>query len=254
METIADRIEGLESPALAPAGGDPGARKLARWSYAGFGVGIILSMATTAFLVGDDNYQNLPFLVFYLTWLPPLYLILARRMARPRGTGRPKWRFPRFRTQTLMIIIAYVALLCGLSVRLVPLGARSGQYRQKWSSADSMARVYRPMARNAAAEAGLKRQSIEQLRVGKIPESLSPGQRVFLRSLETDPKITTEFRAYRRGLIADGEEQLRRLQERNAFVFGRLAVYYEELAAKYEKARRRPWLPVEPDPPMPPLQ
>jgi hypothetical protein len=254
MDTIADRIAGSESPDIAPAGGDLEARKLAMWSYAGFGLGIILSFASTAYLVGNDNYHNLPFLVFYLSWWPPLNLILFRRMARPRGTSRPKWKLPQFRTQSLMMVVAYVAVLCGLSVQLVPLGAKAGQYRQKWLLADSMAKVYRPIALKSAVEASQKRQAVEQLHAGKIPESLFPGQREFLRSLETDPKSTPEYREYRRGLITDGEEQWGIRQERNAFVVGRLADYYERLAAKYEKARRRPWLPVQPDPPMPPMQ
>ena len=45
---------------------------------------------------------------------------------------------------------------------------------------------------------------------------------------------------------------MRIFQERNAIVYQGLADYHGQLAAKYEKARRRPWLPVEPDPPMPP--
>ena len=254
MDTIADRIEGSGTPETAPAGGELEARKLARWSYAGFGLGIICSLASTAYLVGDDNYQNLPFLVFYLTWWPPLYLIMGRRMARPRGARCPKWKLPRFRTQTLMMVVAYVAVLLGLSVQLVPLGARAGQYLQKSVSADSMAKVYRVLLRRSADEASQKRQAVEQLRAGKIPESLLPGQRDFLRSLDVDPKITPEYREYRRGLITDGAEQTRIRQERNAIVFQGLVDYHEQLAAKYEKARRRPWLPVEPDPPMPPTQ
>ena len=31
----------------------------------------------------------------------------------------------------------------------------------------------------------------------------------------------------------------------------RQTAYYESMARKYERAARYPWLPVEPDPPMP---
>jgi hypothetical protein len=33
----------------------------------------------------------------------------------------------------------------------------------------------------------------------------------------------------------------------------RLVAYYRELGVKYERAARYPWLPVEPDPPEPPM-
>ena len=89
MGTIAERIEGSESPETASAVRDLEARKLARWSYGGFGLGVVASLGFTAYLVWDEDYQNLPILVFYLSWLPPLYLILGRRTAR-LGRARPR--------------------------------------------------------------------------------------------------------------------------------------------------------------------
>ena len=44
------------------------------------------------------------------------------------------------------------------------------------------------------------------------------------------------------------------MQEQNVVVYRRLVEYNEKLAVKYDRARRKPWLPVEPDFPMPPTQ
>ena len=83
-------------------------------------------------------------------------------------------------------------------------------------------------------------------------EPLLPGQREFLRSL--DQTATPEYRQARYNLIADGEERSGKIQALNEVVFKGLVAYHRKLAAKYDLARRRPWLPVEPDPPPPPSQ
>jgi len=41
------------------------------------------------------------------------------------------------------------------------------------------------------------------------------------------------------------------LAEKNAQDLTILVDYYSKLAAKYEKAQREPWLPVDADPPKP---
>jgi hypothetical protein len=107
------------------------------------------------------------------------------------------------------------------------------------------------MTSESEADAKLTHENVAQLRAGKIPEGLLPGQVKFLRSLDLDPKVTHEFRTYRRGLIQDGEERAGvRLELAMAFL-RRLVDYHEQLATKYDRARRRPWLPVEPDPLVP---
>ncbi len=80
---------------------------------------------------------------------------------------------------------------------------------------------------------------------------LFPAQRLFLRSLERDAKATPAYRQFRRDLIMDGEEKHEARQARNAASLQSIGEYYENLAAKYNWARLRPWLPVEPDPPVP---
>ena len=113
-------------------------------------------------------------------------------------------------------------------------------------------RLFREFARKAGVEGPRRLENAARLRGGKIPESLLPAQRDFLRSL--DLTATPEYRKERYELIAKGEERVGKLEERNAVVFKGLTEYHDQLAAKYYAASRRPWLPVEPDPPMPPTQ
>jgi hypothetical protein len=242
--------------AVADGPGEAGPRRSqSRWAYGGFGLGIVLGFVVTAVQVAWSGYHLLPFwIVWNLIWVPYMGLILGNGLGRPRGAVRWKWKRPQLRTRTLMVVVAYVALLFGMGASTSRLGNSARQSHQKFVTADSMAKIFQIQGVKSEAEARLWRKAVEQLRAGKIPDSLHPDQVHFLRSLDLDPKVTPEFREYRRGLIMDYEEQKLTMQERNAVVFRGLVEYNRQLAAKYDRARWRPWLPVEPDPPMPPTR
>jgi hypothetical protein len=72
-----------------------------------------------------------------------------------------------------------------------------------------------------------------------------------LTSLESDRTVSSDYRADRYRRIADGEESLGRGAEKAAQYSAELCDYFAKLAAKYEKALKSPWKPVEPDPPRP---
>lgn len=223
----------------------------ARWVYGGFGIGLVLGFVVTAVHVALSGWRILPFqLVLNLIWCPYLCALIGyNRCPVPRdGSGKRL----RLHTRFLMVLIAYVALLFGMGVTTGRLGTTALRYYNKYSSSESMAKVFREQARKSELEARQKLGSAAQLRSGKIPESLLQIQKDFLRSL--DRTATPEYRKLRYGMIADGEERVGKLQERNAMVYRGLTEYHEELAAKYDRAQRRPWLPVAPDPPMPPTQ
>jgi hypothetical protein len=151
-----------------------------------------------------------------------------------------------------MVLVAYVALLLGMWVSTERLGSQARDYYLKCMSARGLAKFFQIQGEKAEEQARLKRESIEVLRSGKIPDNLNPGQKELLRSLDADSTLTPKYREYRRGFITHGEELMRNMTERNIVVYRGLVEYNEQLAAKYERARWRPWLPVEPDPPMPP--
>lgn len=131
-------------------------------------------------------------------------------------------RLPRFRVRTLMLAVAVVALLvAGISAGL-RLHRLSGYYRAK------------------AVDAGLR---------GYIESAPGAQWEWMVREYEKDRKIfensklPVELREeHERGLI---EARVYRDRYRN------VAKHYERLRLKYERAARRPWLPIEPDPPAP---
>ena len=117
-----------------------------------------------------------------------------------------------------MVIVAYVALLLGVSVSTSRIGTAARRYLQKKMNSAEMAKVYWEQTRKCDADAKLKRKNVTELKAGKIPVGLLQIQRVFLQSLEDDPKVTPDYRIYRRGLITESEEQHRIRQENNVIV------------------------------------
>jgi hypothetical protein len=261
VDKIADQLEiseGSDSSGSPAAVDEPDeasqGRSRARWAYAGFGLGILAGFVLTAIQVASSGYQLLPFLCWNLIWAPYLGLIMGHRLGRGRRAGPLKWKRPQLRTRTLMVSVAYVALLFGTGLPAERLGNTARKYFQNWVTADSMAKIYREQGQKSESDAKFRSANVAELHAGKIPEGLHPGQKDFLRSLDFDPKVTPEYRSYRHRLITEGEEQKRTLQERNVVVFRGLVEHFEQLAVKYDRARWRPWFPVEPDPPLPPTQ
>ncbi len=212
-----------------------------------------MGFATTAVEVALSGFQVFSFLlVVNLLLFPIVWSWSGLRMSRNKRTTPGPWKRPQLQIRTLMLVVAYVAFLFGLGLSAERLSDSARQYTQKSMTFDSVADSYRKIGRDSGVEARQMRGTVEQLRLGKIPDGLLPGVAEFLRSLDVDPKATPESRKYHRDLITEGIERTRTLYERNAIVWGDLAGYHRRLAAKYDKARWRPWLPVEPDPPSPP--
>jgi hypothetical protein len=214
-----------------------------------FVLGILAAYVSTAIQVVFRGWTLLPLILFNLVWLPILAASFGFGTFRePRGRRLPPGRL-RIHMRTLMILVAYAALLVGMLVLSMPIALRAGQFGTRANSSESLAETFRGVVAKAEVEAPLRLGNAASLRAGGIPEGLTTEQKEFLRSLEGT--ATPEYRAYRYGLIADGEERVGKMQERNAVIFRGMVAYHEMLAAKYRTAARRPWLPVEPDPPMP---
>jgi hypothetical protein len=236
---------------------DEAARSRARirWFLAGFGTGIALDFMVTAVQVAKDEYtiHDAPeLLVWNLAVAPYLGAFTGLiGLIRTRRPGPWIWRRPRFRTRTLMMVVAYFAFLfCAVvsSHRLTIVAAR---HLQKAITSAGMAKTLRELWLKTEGDAKLSRENVAQLQAGKIPDGLLPGQGDFLRSLDHDPKVTPEFREYRRRLIREGEEQAGARHQQTIAFLRKLVEYHEQLVTKYDRARWRPWLPVEPDLPMP---
>ncbi len=150
-----------------------------------------------------------------------------------------------------MWVIVCFAFLFGVGTWTARLGGASRQYHQKNSNSRTLAEVFGEQAWKSESDVKLRRRNLEEFREGKVPDGLLPAQKDFLRDLDQDPKATPEYRKYRRKLIEDGEKLQLAPQEGNAVLFRKFAEHHGKLARKYDRARWHPWLPVEPDPPVP---
>jgi hypothetical protein len=230
-------------------------RARTRWFLGGLAVGVALGFAVTAVQVASKDYVLLDaprLLVLNLISAPYLGVITGLfGLIRTRRRGPRVWNLPQFRIRTLMVVVAYLALLFVGGISSHRLSMITLQYHLKANSSANLSNIYRELGLQSEADAKLRRENVAGLRAGEIPVGLMPTQLEFLRSLEGDAKVTPPYRQYRRDLITDGEEKHETRQEHNAAYLLRLGEYFENLAAKYDQARLRPWLPVEPDPPVP---
>jgi hypothetical protein len=234
-----------------------GRRARGRWILGGFCAGIVLAYVVTAVRVAWQGWRILPYmLISDLIWAP----IIGAQMGIGFGywrhpdprKGRRFWRRPRFRMLTMMILIAYIALLFGMGVSTAPIGEAARNYEQRYLLSAGVMEVYRGAAAKYSAQVRQKLAAAAELRSGRIPDDLAPSQKAFLRSL--DPRTTPELRKERYEQIATVEERGGKGLEPIVAHFRKFTAYHEALADKYDRARRRPWLPVEPDPPLTPAQ
>ena len=236
------------TPSPEPADDRTAARTRARWAYGGFAAGLAVGGLVSAVQLAREGWGILPIKpVHHLLWAPYLGLVIGHNLCPARRPGWPSWRNVRLRTRTLMVWVAYVALLFGLGVSTQRIGASARVYSGKFVTASQLAEVYRTQAEKSERDSKTRLSAAATLCDGGIPDSLTPGQKAFLREL--DKSDDPEYRRVRRGLIAETEDSLGRQQERTAEVLRTLARHQQALADKYDRARRRPWLPVTPDPP-----
>lgn len=237
-----------------PRADDTEARRVrARWFYAGFGIGVGIGLLQAAIGFMLMGWRIFPVqVVFALIYWPLFAGFVGYHRAPAAGDRKVSWRRLRFGTRTLMLVTAYIAVLCAVAVLTATIGRNASIYFGKFTTSREMAETFGKFRRKAEREGPIRLQSAALLRDGQIPDAITQGQKDFLRSLDKD--ATPEYRKYRYGLIADGEKRLGKLDEHNAVIMRGLSEYHRMLAEKYGMAARRPWLSVEPDPPMPPTQ
>jgi len=234
---------------LPPEERDARLARTARSMWIGFGAGIAIGLVAAGL---DFAWRGWPYLseavMSSLFFFPYFGAILGLNLGLRPGDPKPSPRNIRFRTRTLMILTAYAALYLGLFVSTSRVSGAARLYLSKTQGAQTTIPVFQKLLDDAVKNLGRKK-SAEELRAGRIPDGLLASQKEFLRSL--DKTATEEYRKQRYGLIADGEERQAELAAGNVEIYGQIVDFYRAMADKYEKAAREPWLPVEPDPPMP---
>jgi hypothetical protein len=227
-------------------------RRRGRFVTTGFAIGLVLGFVSTMLDLAWRGWFILPFqLILNLLIFPYFGVLLGFNLNRVPGEPKWSWRFLRFNMRTMMLVVAYVALLFGLGVVTGRIGESARRYHQQYMNAKQMADVFGGILRKEQAQAPLRLRNAEVLRDEMIPADLMQGQKDFLKSLDLDKKVKPDHRKLRYDLIADGEEIVGRMAEKNVQTYTTLVDYYAKLAVKYKKAQHEPWLPVEPDPPKP---
>jgi hypothetical protein len=235
-------------PLPATEAAERGARTR-RFVWTGFATGMIVALLAAGL---DYAWRGWPFLaatlVGGLLWCPYMGLLLGYNLSLRPGASKPSIRNMRFRMRTLMIMVAYAAILFGLGSQVSRYSQLANQYLAKAMNARQMIVVFQGELDKSRAD--VKRaDNAKALRARRIPDGLLPSQKDFLKGLEG--KNPEEFIRYRYGLIADGEDRAALSARQNVDTYNKLVDHYKKLVEKYLKAVQKPWLPVEPDPPMP---
>jgi hypothetical protein len=227
-------------------------RRRGKFVTAGFAIGLVLGLVSTLLDLAWRGWFILPVqLILNLLFFPYFGVLLGFNLSRVPGEPKWSWRFLRFNMRTMMLVVAYVALLFGLGVVTGRIGGSARRYHQQYVNAKQMMNVFGGILRREQAKAHIRLRNAERLRGGAIPPDIMQGQKDFLKSLDMDKKVKPDYRKHRYDLIADGEELLGRMAEKNVQTYTTLVDYHAKLAVKYKKAQQEPWLPVEPDPPRP---
>ncbi len=237
-------VEPLPPEEAAARGG-----RIRRSTWIGFAIGIAMALLASAL---DFASRGWPFLagtfIGTMLFYPYMGMLLGHNFALRPGDSKPSIRNFRFRMRTLMVLVAYVGVLFGLGTVASRYSRLAQQYHFKALGSRTMIDVFQTQVQKARAD--LKRaDNAKELRAGRIPDGLLPSQKAFLKGLEGDS--TEEYKKYRYGLIADGEDQQAKLASQNVAEFTARIAIYKRLVEKYEKAAQEPWVRVEPDPPMP---
>ena len=224
-------------------------RRVRKSAWIGFGGGIAVGLATSAL---DFAWRGWPYLSetlgFSFCFYPYLGALLGFNLGLRPGDPKPSLRDVRFGLRTLMILTAYLAVYLALLVRSSGISSAARLYLSKSQSEREMATVFQKLLDQSVAETG-RFKNAEELRAGRIPDGLLPSQKQFLKSL--DQTATEEYKKYRYGLIADGEQRRAELGAQNVKEYTRFVDYYKALGEKYARVAQTPWLTVEPDPPRP---
>lgn len=225
------------------------ARRVRKWVWTGFGLGIVVALVNAAL---DFLWRGWPFLSDSLgmgLFLGPyLGSLMGLNLGLRRGDPKPSLRDFRLRMSTVMILTAYLAFWMGLVMQTRQLTSAAKTSWNKYLNARDTGGVFQKLLDQEIAKAKRSRNA-EALRAGRIPEGLAPKQITFLKSL--DGKATEDYKKQRYALIADAEQRQADTARSNVDVFGRVVAHYKAMEAKYAAAADRPWLPVEPDPPVP---
>jgi hypothetical protein len=221
-------------------------RRLSRFVWASFGMGIVTALAATSLEVAFRGWTALDLLIPALLIYPWLGAYAGFIFGLRPGDPKPSIRRLRVSLRTSMILVAYIALLFGLGMQAVHISGAARERRALSLNAQSMGDMFGSQSEKSLAEMHRRMKNAEELRHGRIPDELQEVNRAFLKSL--DKTASDEYKKRRYSLMADSEEQQAKVAEEMFRTNERAANYQKTRADKYRKAAQEPWAPVGPDP------
>ena len=216
--------------------------------WAGFGSGIVTALLATSLEVACRGW---PFLA--VTLIPTLLIypwlgaLAGLTFGLRQGDPKPSIRRFGVSLRTLMIVVAYLALLLGLGQGAVQLSGEATRRRAIALNAKSIADTFMRERETFSINATHRRKIADELRHGRIPQELEDAHKTFLKTL--DETASENVKKSRYSMITDIEDEQAKQAENLVKSYDRAVRYQEVLAEKYTRAAREPWARVEPDPP-----
>ena len=135
----------------------------------------------------DFAWRGWPFLagtfLSGLLFYPYFGMLLGYNISIRPGAAKRSIRSFRFRMRTLMIMVAYFGILCGLGTVILRYSRLAQQHHWKALNARTMMDVYRTLVERNRADlkrADLKRaDNAKELRAGRIPDGICPPRKTF---------------------------------------------------------------------------
>ena len=137
-------------------------RRRRRFVATGFAIGLVLSLIATSIDLAWRGWLILPSeLVLNLLLFPYFGVLIGFNLSRVTGEPNWSWRFMRFNMRTMMVLVAYLALLFGLGVETGRIGWSAQRYHQQYVTAKEMVKVFGGSLRNAEAQAPVRLRNAE---------------------------------------------------------------------------------------------
>ena len=165
--------------AVASGRGCRAGGRIRHFAWIGAGIGIAVALLATAL---DFAWRGWPFLagtfVTGLLFYPYIGMIFGFNFSLRPGDPKPSIRNFRFRMQTLMILVTYLGILCGLGTVASRYSTVAIQYQAKALNSQTMVDVFQTVLERARAD--LKRaERAKELRADASPTACSPPSKRF---------------------------------------------------------------------------
>jgi hypothetical protein len=157
--------------------------------WAGFGIGIVAALGVTSLEVACHGWSYLLMLIPAMLVYPWLGASAGFSFGLRPGDPRPSSiRRLRVSLRTLMILVAYIALLFGLGTQAVHLGGVARERQALSRNAQAIGDLFRSQSEKYLADMRRRMKNADELRDGRIPEELQDSDRAFFTNRQSSSR------------------------------------------------------------------